>query len=326
MSDPVQDQVQQQLALQQLQQLRRRYWERLFLATIELSEPELRAALKHRTADRRFAAAYVVGERLLEWQQDLLPLLEDRSEAVRQATRRSLIILSFLALNPEEARRIRSPQRTGPVVPLSELKPPVDFGPNPGASQGVRAQAGKHWKEWWADHGSRPVKPGLELAALSSEAAANETEGSQLAAALVQADPERRPGLLAKYRDSKGVHFTEALALASARESGEARRQLREALAERMARMTEKTLGQYLEDEDAEIRRAAALALAMRDSKAHLRPLIGLLLDPQPSVERAAHAALCSLSGQDFGPRVNAAEAEKMAAASRWRKWWGGLR
>jgi hypothetical protein len=71
-------------------ELRRRYWERLFLTTIEMSESELRAALKHRSVDRRFAAAYVVGERLLEWPNDVIPLLEDKSEAVRQAARRSL--------------------------------------------------------------------------------------------------------------------------------------------------------------------------------------------------------------------------------------------
>jgi hypothetical protein len=64
----------------------------------------------------------------------------------------------------------------------------------------------------------------------------------------------------------------------------------------------------------------------MRESKAHVAGLIGLLLDPQPSVERAAHAALCSLSGKDFGPRVNATEAEKLEAAARWRKWWGERR
>ena len=132
--------------------------------------------------------------------------------------------------------------------------------------------------------------------------------------------------MVERYRDTKGVQYTEALALATAREQGEARRQLREALAERMTRMTEETLGRYLEDEDAEVRRAAALGLAMKECKAHVRGLIGLLLDPEPSVQRAAHAALCSLSGEDFGPRVNATEAEKLHAAGRWRKWWSERR
>ncbi|HZY86713.1 MAG TPA: HEAT repeat domain-containing protein [Gemmataceae bacterium] len=319
LQEMMREQAEQRLTLLQLQEMQRRYWERLFLTTVEMSEPELRATLKHRSSDRRFAAAYVVGERLLGWPEDLIPLLEDGSEAVRQAARRSLIILSFLTLNPEEARRTRSPQRGGPVTPLSELKSAVDFGPQPGATRSVRAKAVKEWKEWWAAQGP-------QLSTLDSRAAADRTEGGRLASALAQVRPESRQEIVTKYRDSKGVQYTEALALAIAREAGDARRQLREALAERMARMTEKTLGQYLEDEDAEVRRAAALGLAMRESKAHFAGLIGLLLDPQPSVERAAHAALCSLSGEDFGPRVNATEAEKTEAAARWRRWQGGKR
>lgn len=306
----------------QMLQLRRQYWERLFLTTVEMSEPELRAALKHRSVDRRFAAAYVVGERLLEWPNDLVPLLEDNSEAVRQGVRRSLIILSFLALNPEEARRIRSPQRGGVLTPLSELAKPVDFGPNPGAKPIARAQAAKQWREWWTDRESQRDKVGRELATTDSQEKTVETDGERLAAALLQAAPERRQGIVAKYRAGKGAQYTEALALAIARESGEERRKLRDALNERMARMMDKTLGQYLEDEDAEIRRAAALGFAMKESKVHFSRLINLLLDPQPVVERAAHAALRSLSGEDFGPRVNAIEEEKMEAAKRWRQWW----
>jgi hypothetical protein len=313
-----QDQADQQRTLLQMQEAQRRRWEHLFLTTVEMSEPELRAALKHPSAERRFVATYVVGERLLEWQKDLFRLLEDKSEAVRQAARRSLVILSFLTLNPEEARRIRSPQRTGPVTPQSELKPPVDFGPLPGAPASARARAVKEWREWWASQA--PAEAGPELVAI------DRTEVGRLAAELAQAAPGRRQEVVERYRDTKGVQYTEALALSIAREQGEARRQLREALAERMTRMTEETLGRYLEDEDAEVRRAAALGLAMRESKAHVRGLIGLLLDPEPSVQRAAHAALCSLSGQDFGPRVNATEAEKLGAAARWRKWWGERR
>jgi hypothetical protein len=318
----IQEQLQERMALQQLMELRRRYWERLFLTTIEMSESELRATLKHRSVARRFAAAYVVGERLLEWPSDLIPLLEDKSEAVRQAARRSLIVLSFLAVNPEEARRIRSPHPNGVVKSLSELSQPMDFGPNPGAKPKAWAQAAKQWREWWSNRESRQASEARTVVAIDHPATGSETDGQRLAAALLQSAAERRQEIVEKYRDSKGVQYTEALALACTRESGEERRKLREALNERMTRMTEKTLGQYLEDEDAEIRRAAALGLAKKESKAHFGKLIGLLLDPQPIVERASHAALSSLSGKDFGPRVNATEDEKMEAAKRWRQWW----
>lgn len=308
------------MALQQLQQLQRQYWERLFLAAIEMSQAELRTALKHQSPDRRFAAAYVVGERLLEWQDDLIPLLEDKNEAVRQGARRSLIILSFLALNPDEARRIRSRQSSGTATPLSKLNKPVDCGPKPGAKLAAQLQAIKQWKAWWSDHKARQLGTD-QLGSLEGKEG-GDTESGRLAAELVQATPERRLKITALYRDSKGVKYTEALALAIATEKGKERLKLREALKERMTRMTEKTLGRYLEDEDAEIRRAAALGLALKNSKTHFDALIRLLLDPQPFVERAAHSALRSLSGKDFGPKVNATEDEKRAAVNRWQHWW----
>jgi HEAT repeat protein len=88
-----------------------------------------------------------------------------------------------------------------------------------------------------------------------------------------------------------------------------------------MTRMTEATLGRYLQDESTEIRRAAVLALAMRESKAHVSRTIDMLQDPEPAVSRAAHAALCSLSGKDFGPKLAATQEERDEAAARWRAW-----
>jgi hypothetical protein len=70
-----QEQAEQRQIVLQMQEAQRRRWERLFLTTVEMSEPELRAALKHPSSERRFVATYVVGERLLEWQTDLLRLL-----------------------------------------------------------------------------------------------------------------------------------------------------------------------------------------------------------------------------------------------------------
>jgi hypothetical protein len=314
--------IREQIAMQQLQVMRLRYWEILFLTTIEMSEPELRAALRHRSGDRRFAAAYVVGERLLEWPEDLIPRLEDNSPWVRQAARRSLIILSFLALNPEEARKIRARQRTEPAKPLAELNQPVDFGPAPTANRVAQARAARQWREWWAEQESRRPRKGSELVA-DARPVTHSAEGGRLAGKLLRTASEDRPGVVATYRDNKGVEYSEALAIAAARESGEARGQLREALAARMARMKDKSLLSYLQDEDPELRRAAVLGLALRKRASCMPQVIGVLLDPDPSVERAAHAALCSLSGgQDFGPAMHAPEQERQDAVARWRAWW----
>ncbi len=138
-----------------------------------------------------------------------------------------------------------------------------------------------------------------------------DTEGALLARALIEAPAERRGPLLEKYRDGKGVTFTEALAGAIPHMSGGAKSQARDALAERLTRMKADTLGRYFEDQDAEIRRAAALAAAMKEGKALIPGLIPLLEDPEPSVARAAYAALKDLTGEKLGP-----------SADEWKAWW----
>ena len=80
----------------------------------------------------------------------------------------------------------------------------------------------------------------------------------------------------------------------------------------------------YLEDEDAEIRRAAALACAMKDCQDHIPGLIRLLGDRDVLVAQAAHAALRELSGQDLGPRAGADGTERDRAIAAWRAWWKG--
>jgi hypothetical protein len=131
--------------------------------------------------------------------------------------------------------------------------------------------------------------------------AAPTPEARRLIADLVGAPAFRLDGVINRLRDGKGVVNTEALAGAIPLLSGDARRKVRDALAERLSRMKNDTLGRYLKDEEAEIRRAAALALAMRESRSHIPDLIELLSDPNPVVVRGAHAALKDLTGEDHG-------------------------
>jgi hypothetical protein len=153
-------------------------------------------------------------------------------------------------------------------------------------------------------------------------AAANpETEATRLATQLAQAQGRRQEEALAQLRDGKGVVYTQALAAAIPRLSGAVKDKARDALAERLARMSSATLADKLEDEDLEIRRAAALACAMKEDKAHLRKLIDLLDDPEQPVIRAAHAALKSLTGEDFGPTPDASRAERAKAVAAWKAW-----
>src|SRR5206468_2711780 len=106
--------------------------------------------------------------------------------------------------------------------------------------------------------------------------------------------------LLAEARDGKGPDYTRALVLAAANTAGDRKKQAREALAERLCRMSAATLRAMLKAEEAELRRAAALACAMKDDKAHVPDLIDALADADDGVSRAAKAGLKSLTGKDF--------------------------
>jgi HEAT repeat protein len=147
-------------------------------------------------------------------------------------------------------------------------------------------------------------------------------EAESLAAQLLKAPPEREEGLLAKLRDSKGLPFTEALVSAIPRLSGPSQNKAREALAERLVRMTAATLREKLQDERQELRRAAALACGSKGDKDHIPDLIPLMEDPEEPVARAAHAALKQLTGQDLGPAPADNLSERQAAAARWLAWW----
>jgi len=89
-----------------------------------------------------------------------------------------------------------------------------------------------------------------------------------------------------------------------------------------LSRMTVATLRDKLQDENAEIRRATALACAMKEQKAFVPDLIGMLNDSEPRVIRAAHAALKALTQEDFGPEEGARKAARDRAIEQWRDWW----
>jgi uncharacterized protein (TIGR03067 family) len=147
-------------------------------------------------------------------------------------------------------------------------------------------------------------------------------EVRRLSAELVQAPPSERDTLLEKYKDSKGGAYTQALAAAIPGLNGRGRIKARDTLAERIARMTAATVEDKLQDSDVEIRRAAALACAMKEQKKLVPKLIPLLEDPEASVVRAAHVALKTLTSRDFGPPGDASRPERDKAVAAWKFWW----
>ena len=148
--------------------------------------------------------------------------------------------------------------------------------------------------------------------------------GSQaaiLVGELLRAPEKDWSKVLAKLRDTKGSVHTQALLGAVARVQGAQRKAVREALAERLTRMTADTLREMAKYDDVELRRAAILAMAMKDDKAHIPDLVAAILDEEDMVVRAARAGLKSLTGEDFGPDANATAGEKLFTVDSWKKW-----
>jgi len=150
-----------------------------------------------------------------------------------------------------------------------------------------------------------------------------EGQAAKLSADLVKAPANQQEKLLEEFKNAKGVAYTQALATAIPNLSASIQGKARDALAERLMRMTATSLRDRMKDDDAEMRIAAARACAGKEDTSHVPDLIALLEDPQPRVVRAARSALKYLAnGKDFGPAAGATSAERMKAIMEWKNWW----
>src|SRR5262249_32801748 len=147
------------------------------------------------------------------------------------------------------------------------------------------------------------------------------SEAGTLAGQLVGSDAKNWATVLKTLRDSKGPVYTQALVTAIGRLDGDRLKAAREALAERLTRMTAESLRSMAKSDEPELRRGAVLAMAMKDDKAHVPDLVAALQDDEDLVVRAARAGLKSLTGQDFGPGANATAGEKKIAVDAWKDW-----
>jgi hypothetical protein len=170
---------------------------------------------------------------------------------------------------------------------------------------------------------NKPFFDGGAEAAANKPAAAD-NPAARLGEELARAGGDKRDQLLKELRDRKGAEYTAALAAAIPKLEGDTHKKAREALAERLSRMTSETLSAKLDDDDPEVRRAAALAVAMKEDNGHALKLIDLLNDPEARVAHAAHAALKSLADDkvDFGPKKDATREERGRAVLAWKEWW----
>jgi hypothetical protein len=162
----------------------------------------------------------------------------------------------------------------------------------------VRAGGGKDVEK---RPGGEPAKEKAKPQEAKALPELGDTPKERLAKELIGASADHRPGLLHKFTAGRGPEYTDALALAASYLEGDAQAKTREALTTRMARMQPRTLVEYLPDEDAEIRRAAARACGLKRLRSSIPALVKLLRDPQESVIKAAHESLKTLAGADLG-------------------------
>lgn len=203
---------------------------------------------------------------------------------------------------------------------LTRLARGTDFGPKPSASKRTRRQAQQRWLDWLALQDDKPRDP--PAAHPEGQLIAVDAGVLRRAEEMRAASAPRKEELLAEWRDRKGGEYTEALAYVLPRLSEPMRLKARRALAERLTRMTAATLHRMLQDDDAEIRRAAALACGKKHARDRIPDVLPLLDDEEPAVAKAARAALKTLSGEDFGPRPDADRTERALAAAAWKAWW----
>ena len=167
----------------------------------------------------------------------------------------------------------------------------------------------------------KPIDPGFSLPGVVQPTV--ESEGERIAVALQKAsDAEWKP-LLLEAKNGKGAKWTRGLVLTAARVDGDRRTEARDALAERLTRMTPETLKAMLKDNEFELRRAAVLACAMKEDRERIPDVIARIGDANEAVVRAARAALKSYAppGTDYGPPAGADDAAKAKATMLWTAW-----
>ncbi len=149
------------------------------------------------------------------------------------------------------------------------------------------------------------------------------SEADRIASGLVARQTDAKwDAKLKAARENKGGQWTAGLAQSIPFLSEKRSIAAREALAERLVRMTPDTLARLMKDRDAELRRAACLAAAMRDDRSLALDLIERVTDIDDIVVRAARASLKAMFNKDFGPPTGANDDRKRIALDEWKSWY----
>jgi hypothetical protein len=264
----------------------------------------------------RLLAIQVIARRRLPLEDDLIEVLHDPDKTIRQTARQALI----------------------------RIARGTDFGPSIGASKRGIDRAVEQWRHWLELQQSvspprlaegvtvaaatKPAQNGpldtaklavdrdsLELQTASSEVTRQSDE-------LVNAADEEQRAVLERLGQTKDIDPTDVLALAIPKLSGDIQHKAREALTRCLMRLPAATLRDKLQDNNLEVRCAAALACGRKIAKELIPDLLQLLDDPELDVILSARVALTELTGEDFGPTRGADHQGRAKSAAAWSQWW----
>jgi HEAT repeats len=145
---------------------------------------------------------------------------------------------------------------------------------------------------------------------------------AELASAAGKERGQPLKNILTEIEKREGAAVVKTLGTAAAGKDADIRDFAQPLLAKHLSRQKPELLKAIVKDERAEVRAAAAHAIAAKKLKWGAE-LIKLVEDADPKVNQAARMALKSISGgADYGPSPDATSEDRNAAARRWREWW----
>jgi HEAT repeat protein len=139
----------------------------------------------------------------------------------------------------------------------------------------------------------------------------------------LKASPARQKELIEEFAGKHGSEYSLALAEAIPKLKDAIQESARSALALRMSRLTPSVIREWLQYDNAEIRRAAAVGASIHENaKSFIPDLIKALDDPDEIVWRGAGLALRTITKKDFGPRKGDSDAVRQKGKAEWEAWW----
>jgi hypothetical protein len=167
------------------------------------------------------------------------------------------------------------------------------------------------WKMLAAPAGRRTQNAGADVANVQ-----------RLTAALVKTPVLQQGELMDMYAKNAEPGYDLALARAIPQLPEENQPKARQALVERLSRLPATALRAMLHTDEEELKRAAILACGRANARGLVPDLIACLDHADSEVVWSVRRVLQSLTGQDFGPRLEARGEARAAAIARWRSWW----